>query len=342
MANQEQNLPQQEQPFIVAKQVSFNLEDIILNTNNEVALLYPKHTNKEYFKCLYDFISKYCLRKPFTKSPNMYQEYLAEFWYSSKALENSKEDIILKMKKKQREKVVPYTRFISLLIMHKMKEDHGTDHMPAICALDKPVVFKAPKTSLRAESVSLAIKPGAKTRYKKPATSSKQPFVSRKEATKDGPLRHPLDQQATGGPTSLGVTSEERSNPQLSSGMQALNLNKPIFSSSFIIHSESASGHDVSADFTVKVDPGLPAPNDSISPPQGMDEGTKNTSYDHISAGTDPHVLAEQTKSVSEGLETVFTQPITKNRASFTIFENPVCKDFTSSSLSCSTFRNEG
>nr|GEZ37478.1 hypothetical protein [Tanacetum cinerariifolium] len=350
MANQEQNLPQREQPFIVAKQVSFNLEDIILNTNNEVALLYPKHTNKEYFKCLSDFISKCCLRKPFTKSPNMYQKYLAEFWkwfptigYGEEASTKGTlrksllpprwsiangihidyanifwEDIILKMKKKQREKVVPYTRFISLLIMHKMKEDHGTDHMPAICALDKPVVFKAPKTSLRAKSVSLAIKPGAKTRHKKPATSSKQPSVSRKEATKDGPLRNPLDQQATGGPTSLGVTSEERSNPQLSSGMQALNLNKPIFSSSFIIHTESASGHDVSADFTVKADPGLPAPNDSISPPQGMDEGTKNTSYDHISAGTDPHVLAEQTKSVSEGLETVFTQPITKNRASFT------------------------
>ncbi|GJT13290.1 hypothetical protein Tco_0860332 [Tanacetum coccineum] len=90
MANQEQNLPQQEQPFVAAKQVSFNLEDIILNTNNEVALLYPEHTNKEYFKCVSDFISKCCLRKPFTKSPNMYQEYLAEFWYSAKALENSK------------------------------------------------------------------------------------------------------------------------------------------------------------------------------------------------------------------------------------------------------------
>ncbi|GJV20434.1 hypothetical protein Tco_1369454 [Tanacetum coccineum] len=66
MANQEQNLPQQEQPFVAAKQVSFNLEDIILNTNNEVALLYPEHTNKEYFK------------------------YLAKFWYSAKALEDSK------------------------------------------------------------------------------------------------------------------------------------------------------------------------------------------------------------------------------------------------------------
>ncbi|GKC78359.1 hypothetical protein Tco_1129133 [Tanacetum coccineum] len=37
MANQEQSSPQQEQPFVVAKQVGFNLEDIILNTNNEVS-----------------------------------------------------------------------------------------------------------------------------------------------------------------------------------------------------------------------------------------------------------------------------------------------------------------
>ncbi|GJU80549.1 hypothetical protein Tco_1282914 [Tanacetum coccineum] len=63
MADQEQIPPQQEQPFVAAKQVGFNLEDIILNTNNE---------------------------KPIYQISNMYKEYLAEFWYSAKALENSK------------------------------------------------------------------------------------------------------------------------------------------------------------------------------------------------------------------------------------------------------------
>ncbi|GJV52376.1 hypothetical protein Tco_1448117 [Tanacetum coccineum] len=100
------------------------------------------------------------------------------------------EDIILKLKKKQRENVVPYTRFISLLIMHKIKEGYGddevtlyptqvfsvnnwalkpnqpeeppfTDHMLAICAADKPVVFKAPKPSSIAEWVPQGTKPGA-------------------------------------------------------------------------------------------------------------------------------------------------------------------------------------
>ncbi|GJS76362.1 hypothetical protein Tco_0726243 [Tanacetum coccineum] len=90
MANQEQNPLQQEQPFVAAKQVGFNLEDIILNTKNEVALLYPEHNNKEHFKCVFDFISKFCLRKTFTRSLNMYKEYLVEFWCSAKAFENSK------------------------------------------------------------------------------------------------------------------------------------------------------------------------------------------------------------------------------------------------------------
>ncbi|GJW26081.1 hypothetical protein Tco_0039892 [Tanacetum coccineum] len=192
----------QEQPFVAAKQVGFNLEYIIIYTNNEVALLYPEHNNKDHFKCVSDFISKCCLRKPFTRSPNMYKEYLVEFWYSAKAFDNSNvsfstptggiygevgvnnfrnvigahyfphsseyvappsidlclggrtggfdqitnkdsiilyslanginidyasifwEDIIIKLNKKHREKVIPYTRLLSLLMMYKMKEGY--------------------------------------------------------------------------------------------------------------------------------------------------------------------------------------------------------------------------
>ncbi|GJV41502.1 hypothetical protein Tco_1419942 [Tanacetum coccineum] len=77
-------------PFALSKQIGFNLEDIFFNTNNEVALLYPEHSNKETLKCVSDFISKCCLREPFTRSPNMFKEYLAKFWYSSKARKHSK------------------------------------------------------------------------------------------------------------------------------------------------------------------------------------------------------------------------------------------------------------
>ncbi|GKF78599.1 hypothetical protein Tco_0234167, partial [Tanacetum coccineum] len=98
---------------------------------------------------------------------------------------------------------------------------------------------------------------------------------------------HKEDQQATSGPTSLGVTSEEGAHPQLSS------------------------------DSTAKVDPETSAPNDSLPPQHGKDEGTKNYSLDHIFACTNPNVLAHKTKSVSDWLETVLATPETgtKNAA---------------------------
>ncbi|GJY71638.1 hypothetical protein Tco_0475341 [Tanacetum coccineum] len=176
------------------------------------------------------------------------------------------------------------------------KEPPFTDHKLAICATDKPMVFKAPKTSSKAKSVSQGTKPRAQTRYKKPLTSLKQPSVSRKEATKGGSSKAPTgsktghfkkrkdsnsaidsnpsqppvstpvdigmhkeDQQAFGGPTSLRVTT------------------------SFIIYSESASGNDASAASTAEADP---APGDFVPQQQGMNEGTKNISYDHLFAET--------------------------------------------------------
>ncbi|GJU98926.1 hypothetical protein Tco_1328197 [Tanacetum coccineum] len=130
--------------------------------------------------------------------------------------------------------------------------------MLAICTAAKPVVFKVPKPSSNVERVPQGTKPGAKPGHKKHSTSSKQPYVSSSEATKGGSSKRPTGskishlkkkkvsssamdtnpsqtsastpvvaemnkegQHATGGPTSLGVTSKERANPQLSSGNDA-------------------------------------------------------------------------------------------------------------------------
>nr|GEY90664.1 hypothetical protein [Tanacetum cinerariifolium] len=252
-------------------------------------------------------------------------------WHSHKVRQYLLEDIILKLKKKQREKVVPYTRFLSLLIMHKMKEDYGTDevtlyptqifsinnkavkpnqpeeppftdHMLVICALGKPVVFKAPKTSLKAKSVSQGAKPRAKNGHKRHATSFKPPFMSSKEATKGESSKVP-----TGSKTGHSKRRKESSSAMDSNPSRTL-VSTPIDTE---MHKEDQQA-------TAEVDPGISTPNDSIPSQQGMDEGTKNTSYDHISVGTDPHVLADQTKSVSEGLKTVLTQPITEKEASTT------------------------
>ncbi|GJZ64633.1 hypothetical protein Tco_0621054 [Tanacetum coccineum] len=98
--------------------------------------------------------------------------------------------------------------------------------------------------------------------------------------------------------------------------MSTFNLNKPIYLASFIIHSESTLRNDASTASTTEADLENFAPSDFVPQQQGMNEGTKNTSYDHLFAGTNPHVLADQTKSISEGLETVLTQPITGKGAS--------------------------
>ncbi|GJY71081.1 hypothetical protein Tco_0474784, partial [Tanacetum coccineum] len=75
-------------------------------------------------------------------------------------------------------------------------------------------------------------------------------------------------------------------------------------------------GNDASVVSTAKADPGKSAPSDFVPQQQGMNEGTKNTSYDHLFAGTDPYVLADKTQSISEGLEIVLTQPTTRKGAS--------------------------
>ncbi|GJR27845.1 hypothetical protein Tco_1104077 [Tanacetum coccineum] len=173
--------------------------------------------------------------------------------------------------------------------------------MLAIYAAANPMVFKAPKPSSNAERVLQGTKPGAKPGHKKHLIFSKEPSVASSEETKGGSSKAPTgfktghlkrkkesilamdsnpsqtsastpvvakmhkeDQQETGDPKYLRVTSEERANPQLSSGISTFNLNEPIFSASFIIHSESASRYDALADSTAKADPGLPTPIDSI------------------------------------------------------------------------------
>ncbi|GKF29976.1 hypothetical protein Tco_0096318, partial [Tanacetum coccineum] len=50
----------------------------------------PSHPNQEYFKDVSDFISKCCLKEAFTRAPTQYKEYLSEFWYTTKTLEDSK------------------------------------------------------------------------------------------------------------------------------------------------------------------------------------------------------------------------------------------------------------
>ncbi|GKA23622.1 flavonol 3-sulfotransferase-like protein [Tanacetum coccineum] len=121
------------------------------------------------------------------------------------------EDIIHKLNKKTRENVVPYPRFISLLLecimpeydneeltinptrvfsVHnwslKPNQTEGppfTNHMKAICNLDVHVDFKAPKPSLQTEEVLQGKTPGAQSGLRR-KQSSKHTTESKTKASK--------------------------------------------------------------------------------------------------------------------------------------------------------------
>ncbi|GJT86683.1 retrovirus-related pol polyprotein from transposon TNT 1-94 [Tanacetum coccineum] len=183
-------------------------------------------------------------------------------------------DIIHKLNKKTREKVVPYPRFISFPLEYMMpKYDNEeltinptqvfsvhnwalkpnqtkgppfTDHMKVICNLYVPVDSKALKPSSQTKETEAS---KSKTGQSEKETQSSLAMVKS--------LSHPLPptpvvgemhkkaQQEIGGPTSLGATSEEGAHPQLSS------------------------------DSTAKADPKNSAPNDSIPSQQGTNEESR-------------------------------------------------------------------
>ncbi|GJX34865.1 hypothetical protein Tco_0246422 [Tanacetum coccineum] len=68
--------PESPNPFLPVTQVEFTFDEITFTTNNEVALIYPSHSNQEYFMAVSDFISKYCIKEAFIRAPNQYKEYL--------------------------------------------------------------------------------------------------------------------------------------------------------------------------------------------------------------------------------------------------------------------------
>ncbi|GJU38122.1 hypothetical protein Tco_1186476 [Tanacetum coccineum] len=283
--------PESLNPFLLADQIEFSFDKISFTTNNEVALLYHSHSNSEYFEIVSDFLSKCCLKEAFTRAPTQYKEYLCEI----------RGDIEYMMPKYENEDLtINPTRVFSVHNWELKPNQHEgppfTDHMKAICNLDVPVDSKALKPSSQTEEVPQGKKPRAKSGLIK-KQSSKHTAESNTEASesktgqsdketqsslaKDKSPSHPSPptlvdgemhkeaQQAAGGPTSLGATR-----------------------------------HDASADSTTEADPGLSTPNDSISSQQGMDEGTKNYSIDHIFELADLSVLVDQTKSIGDGLKT--------------------------------------
>ncbi|GJV64186.1 hypothetical protein Tco_1475014 [Tanacetum coccineum] len=127
----------------------------------------------------------------------------------------------------------------------------------AVQKLKKAFDSKGPTSGIRAETIS-DLKPISGPKTIKSILKSKSTFKA--ETLKVFIIKEPI----------------------LSSVVVCLHLIfiEPVYSTSFILHSESASGHDASADSTAEADPGLSAPNDSIPAQQ------------------------DQTKSAGDGLKT--------------------------------------
>ncbi|GJR29259.1 zinc finger CCCH domain-containing protein 19 [Tanacetum coccineum] len=172
-----------------------------------------------------------------------------------------KEDIINKLNKKTREKVVAKPGFYIVARAQKVKDYE---------LINEPVVLKVPKTSSKDEKNQRCFlfkgdtgSPTGRSKKKKQSSLDKDSNPSQPPASTH--VVAGLDkeaQQATGGPTSLGVIT------------------------STIIHSESASEYVASTDSLVEADPGKSAPNDSIS--QQKDEKEVSFGDDEFNTSPEP------------------------------------------------------
>ncbi|GJW55011.1 hypothetical protein Tco_0099096 [Tanacetum coccineum] len=216
------------------------------------------------------------------------------------------DDLLVKMQKKHKETIITYTRFISLLLEHKMQETYEndeatpiptpifnvnnwalkkdqpegplfTDHMLAIFTANEPVGFKAPKTTPKTKELGPKGKMlGVKTRRRKIILFAMNHPQSKIEAQKGEPLLKEAAGTQTGHSKrrkqSVTAKDKNQSHPSVSipvlNSVESVSHQETIISASNIVHSESASGHDASTDFITESDPGKFDPKDSLSKQQ--------------------------------------------------------------------------
>ncbi|GKC00179.1 hypothetical protein Tco_0986315 [Tanacetum coccineum] len=181
------------------------------------------------------------------------------------------EDIIHKLSKKSREKVVPYPSIHNWALKPNQTEGPPfTDHMNAICNLDVPMDSKAPKPSSQTKEVPQGKKPVAKKKETQSSLAKDKSPIHPSPPTPVVGEMHKEAQQAAGDPTSLGATSEEGAHPQLS------------------------RGHDASVDSTTEADPGLSASNYSIPTQQDQAKSARDwLKTAHTDSGTNEESKAD-------------------------------------------------
>ncbi|GJW77688.1 hypothetical protein Tco_0139370, partial [Tanacetum coccineum] len=215
------------------------------------------------------------------------------------------------------EKIVPYPRFISLLLEHMMpkydieeliinptqvfsvhnwtlkpnqpEEPPFTIHMKAICNLDVPVDSKAPKPSSQTKEVPQVKKLGAKSGLKR-KQSSKHTSESKNEASKSKTGQLEKDTQSS------SAKDESPSHPSTPT---------PVVGE---MHKEAYQAAGSPTSFGATSEEGAHPQISSGHEASDMDEGTKTYSFDHIFAGSNTSVLVNKTKSARDGLKTVHNE----------------------------------
>ncbi|GJY04943.1 hypothetical protein Tco_0370883 [Tanacetum coccineum] len=226
------------------------------------------------------------------------------------------EDIIHKVNKKTREKVIHYSRFISLLLEYMMlaydnkeltinptqvfnvynwalkpNQHEGppfTDHMKAICNIDVHVDSQAPKTSSQAEKVPQGKKPRSKSRLRR-KHSSKHTSESHTEASKSKTGQSEKETQSSSAkdkspshpsPPTLVVGEMLKEGQQAAGGPTSL----------------GATRYDASADSTAEADPGLSAPNESIPSQQDLLKDTRSDFFTPNSLQDEPIIVSDESE----------------------------------------------
>nr|GEV05997.1 hypothetical protein [Tanacetum cinerariifolium] len=205
--------PKSSNPFLPADQVEFTFKEITLTTNNEVALLYPSHPKSDYCEVVSYFISMCCLKEAFTRAPTQYKEYLCEFWYTAKTLDDSKIWVSTPIGRINRH--IGITTFRNTLRAHYLPHSSMYLSIPSIKIIRPWFATIGYSGEINAKgTLKKSFLPPSGLRRKR---SSKHISESKTEASKSKTGQSDKETKSTGGPASLGDTSEERARPQLSS-----------------------------------------------------------------------------------------------------------------------------
>ncbi|GJX04077.1 hypothetical protein Tco_0189993 [Tanacetum coccineum] len=320
--------PESPNLFLPADQVEFTFEEISLITNNEVVLLYPSHPNSEYFKVVSNFISKCCLNEAFTRGLTQYKEYLCEFWYTTKTLDDFK--IWVSTPTGGIRGDIGITTFRNALRAHYLPHSSMYVPSPSITVVRPWFVtigysgeigakgtlkksFLPPRWRLLMAQIILCL--GGKTgghdqisnkdaiilyclanRVKTEASKSKTGQSDKETqsiSTKDKSPSHPSPSTPVVG--EMHKEAQQAAGGPTSLGATSKEGAHPHLSSDMSTFTFIKPVYSTSFIFTLSLHQ------------EGMDEGTQNYSLDHKLAGTNPSVLIDKTKSAEDGLRTAHT-----------------------------------